>query len=128
MKILIAIFTVMLTGCATVTGLVPSFWDDNQAARIIDLRLSVNKLTCTQPQLEQVTRIRDDLEWFHLYSASKGARQTDVLKLLAPMEQTVEDFYKRTQQQKDNVIYCDLKKRVMEEQAARAARAVLGRF
>jgi hypothetical protein len=128
MKILIAIFTVMLTGCANLTGYIPSFWDDNQSSKIVDLRLSVDRLDCKQPQLVQVARIRDDLRWFHLYSLSKGSRQTDVLRLLAPMEGTVEDFYKRTQQQKDNVVYCDLKKRVMEEQAARAAKAVLGRF
>lgn len=128
MKILIAIFTVMLTGCANLTGYIPSFWDDNQSSKIVDLRLSVDRLDCKQPQQAQVARIRDDLRWFHLYSLSKGSRQTDVLRLLAPMEGTVEDFYKRTQQQKDNVVYCDLKKKVMEEQAARAAKAVLGRF
>jgi len=128
MRILFATIIVLLTGCANVSSYIPSFWDDNQAARIIDVRLSVDSLDCKSAQQPQVARIRDNLRWFHLYSDSKGARQTDVLRLLAPMEATVEDFYKRTQLQKDNVIYCDLKKRVMEEQAARAAKAVLGRF
>ena len=128
MKLLIATILLLLSGCANLAGLVPSFWDDNQSSKIVDLRLSVDRLDCKQPQQAQVIRIRDDLRWFHLYSDSKGLRQTDVLRLLAPMEATVEDFYKRTQQQKDNVVYCDLKKRVMEEQAARAAKAVLGRF
>ena len=130
MKILIATFIVMLTGCANISSYIPSFWDDNQSYKIIDVRLSVDKLNCAQAQAPQVDRIRDDLRWFHLYSASKGSRQTDVIKLLAPMEETVEDFYRRVTlvDHKDNVVYCNLKKQVMTEQAARAAKAILGRF
>jgi hypothetical protein len=46
------------------------------------------------------------------------------------MKETVEDWYKRvsTEGHRDNPIYCDLKKRVLQEQSARAAKAILGRF
>ena len=65
-----------------------------------------------------------------MYSESKGSRQADVLRLTQPMTETIEDWYKRvsTEGHKDNPIYCDLKKRVLTEQSARAAKAVLGRF
>ena len=124
------IVTAALSGCAGLTGLIPSFWDDNQSHKITSVRLDIERLDCRAAQKPQVVKLRDDLEWFRLYSESKGGRQADVLALTAPMAATVEDWYKRvnTEGHKDNAIYCDLKKRVLTEQSARAAKAVLGRF
>jgi hypothetical protein len=129
-KISAIILAFMLSGCAGLTGLIPSFWDDNQSAKIISVRLDIERLDCKAQQKPQVTKIRDDLEWFRLYSDSKGGRQADVIALTKPMSETVEDWYKRvnTEGHKDNPIYCDLKKRVLTEQSTRAAKAVLGRF
>ena len=128
---LLAILSIaLLSGCAGLTGLIPSFWDDNQSAKIISVRLLIERLDCKAQQQPQVERIRDDLAWFRLYSESKGGRQADVIALTKPMSETVEDWYKRvsTEGHKDNAIYCDLKKRVLTEQSTRAAKAVLGRF
>ena len=124
------IVAAVLSGCAGLTGLIPSFWDDNQSHRIVNVRLDIERLDCKAQQKPRVAKIRDDLEWFRLYSDSKGGRQADVLALTKPMSETVEDWYKRvsTEGHKDNPIYCDLKKRVLQEQSARAAKAVLGRF
>jgi hypothetical protein len=131
MKKLFIIFTVfLLQGCAGLTGMIPSFWDDNQSHKITSVRLDIERLDCKAAQRPQVAKIRDDLEWFRLYSESKGGRQRDVLALTKPMAETVEDWYKRVSLEghKDNPIYCDLKKKVLTEQSARAAKAVLGRF
>ena len=117
-----------LTGCATVQSWIPSFWDANQSARITDVQLSVDRLDCARDQLAQVSRIRDDLRWFELYSVSKGKTQQDVIKLIAPMQQTVEDMYKRNTEGRGTVTYCELKKRIMQQKAARAAAAVQGRW
>jgi hypothetical protein len=128
MKRTLLILTVLLLqGCA---GLIPSFWDDNQSHRIISVRLDIERVDCKAQQLPQVTKIRDDLAWFRLYSESKGGRQADVILLTKPMSETVEDWYKRVSQEshKDNPIYCELKKKVLTEQSTRAAKAVLGRF
>ena len=128
---LLAIFAIaVLSGCASIQGLIPSFWDDNQSARIISVRLDIERVDCKTAQLPQVTKIRDDLAWFRLYSESKGSRQADVIALTKPMSETVEDWHKRVSLEghKDNPIYCDLKKRVLQEQSTRAAKAVLGRF
>ena len=129
-KLLLVFALVLLSGCAGLTGLIPSFWDDNQSARIVSVRLDIERLDCKTAQRPQVVKIRDDLEWFRLYSESKGGRQADVIALTKPMSETVEDWYKRvnTEGHKDNPIYCDLKKRILTEQSARAAKAVLGRF
>ena len=131
MKKLFAILSfALLSGCAGITGLIPSFWDDNQSSRIISVRLDIERVDCKAQQLPQVVKIRDDLAWFKLYSESKGGRQADVIALTTPMTETVEDGYKRvsTEGHKDNPIYCDLKRRVLQEQSARAAKAILGRF
>jgi hypothetical protein len=130
MKKLIAItaISLTLTGCSTVKGWIPSFWDDNQSAKIVDVRVSVDKLDCEKDQLAQVAKIRDDLKWFEMYSQSKGWRQADVLRIISPMQETVEDMYKRSQNQQGSKMYCELKKKVMQQQASRAAEAILGRF
>ena len=129
-KLSVILLAVLLSGCAGLTGLIPSFWDDNQSSSIVSVRLDIERLNCKAAQLPQVERIRDDLEWFRLYSDSKGGRQADVIALTKPMTATVEDWYKRVSLEghRDNPIYCDLKKKVLQEQSARAAKAVLGRF
>jgi hypothetical protein len=126
--ITLLLLTVMLTGCATIQSWIPSFWDDNQSARIVDVRLGIDRLNCAGDQLAQITRIRDDLRWFELYSQSKGALQKDVIALIAPMQATVEDMYTRTSKGQASATYCELKRTVMQQQAQRAAAGILGRW
>jgi len=128
MRKLTVILVLLLSGCASVQSWVPSFWDDNQSARIVDVRLRVDRLDCSQPQLAQISVIRDDLRWFELYSHSKGQLQKDVLRLIAPMQATVEDMYTRNTGGTASKTYCELKKQIMTQQAERAAAAVLGRW
>ena len=128
MRIITVALVLVLSGCASVQSWVPSFWDDNQSAKIVDVRLAVDRLDCSQPQLAQISVIRDDLRWFELYSTSKGQLQKDVLRLIAPMQLTVEDMYTRNTGGTASKTYCELKKQIMTQQAERAASAVLGRW
>jgi flagellar basal body L-ring protein FlgH len=129
MKRLVALsLVVLLTGCASVKNWVPSFSDPNQSARIIDVRQSVAQLDCKQTHAPQVKKIKDNLDWFQLYSDSKGWRQNDVLRLVKPMQETVDDFYKRSNEKQGSETYCEIKKKVMTTQAEKAASAILGRF
>ena len=129
MKKLIAILAlVALSGCANIKTLIPSFNDPNQSAKIIDVRLAVDQLDCEQPHLPQVAKIRDNLRWFELYSQNNGFRNQDMIKLIAPMQETVNDFYKRSLDKQGSKGYCEIKKRLMETQAKAAAEVVLGRF
>ncbi len=128
MRVLVLSLALMLSGCATMTNWIPSFWDDNQSAKITDVRLKVDRLDCKTDQLSQVTVIRDELRWFQLYSESKGKLQKDVLRLIGPMQETVEDMYKRNSDGKGSQTYCELKKKIMQQQAERAAAGVLGRW
>jgi hypothetical protein len=121
-----------LQGCAalsTVTGYIPSFWDDNQSSKIIDIRQSIEQITCEPgSQLTEARTIVDNIQWFKLYSQSKGTRQKDVLKIVAPMEETAKDWAKRSENKEGSKTYCELKKKTLKLQASRAAEAILGRF
>jgi hypothetical protein len=129
MRLLALVVAVSLTGCASIKEMIPSFQDPNQSAKIIDVRQSVAQLDCKQPHAPQVKQIKDNLQWFELYSTSKGERQKDVLRLIKPMQETVDDFYKRsTGEKQGSEAYCEIKKKLMSTQAEHAASAVLGRF
>jgi hypothetical protein len=127
-RILILTLALSLTGCSTVKGWIPSFSDPNQSARIIDVRQSVAQLDCKKDHAPQVKNIKDNLQWFQLYSESKGWRQNDVIRLVKPMQETVDDFYKRSLDKQGTETYCEIKKKIMTTQADKAASAVLGRF
>ena len=128
MKTIILTLTLLLTGCASVQSWIPSFWDANQSSRITDVQLAVDRLDCAEDQLPQVSRIRDDLRWFELYSRSKGAVQQDVIKLIVPMQESVEEWHKRAHEGRGSKAYCELKRRVMQQQAQRAADGIQGRW
>jgi len=129
MKKLLAVLSLaMLSGCANIVGLIPSFNDPNQSAKIIDVRMAVDSLDCAKPQHVQAVAIERELRWFELYSESAGIRNQDVIRIIKPMQETVGDFVNRTRERDASKVYCDLKKRAMQEQAARAAGVILGRF
>ena len=121
----------LLQGCATfsfqnIKDQIPSFWDDNQSKSVIDIRQSVEKLNCKEPHAPQVKVIKDNIQWFILYSDSKGTK--DVLTLVKPMESTVDDFYKRSLEKQGTEIYCDIKKKILTTQSSAVAKTVIGRF
>lgn len=129
MKRLLAIFVfVSLTGCSTVIGWIPSFWDDNQAARITTVRQHIEQINCEQDQLAQALQIQSDILWFELYSQSKGTRQQDVIRLVTPMQESVDDWVKRSREGQGSKGYCEIKKKLLQTQAKSAAAAILGRF
>lgn len=129
--ILTLLVATSLQGCSSIATLqekIPSFWDDNQSKKVIDIRQNVAHLDCKQSHAPQVKVIKDDLEWFELYSESKGPRQTDVRRLIKPMQETVDDFYKRSLEKQGSETYCEIKKKLLTTQSSSIATAVLGRF
>lgn len=127
-KVLLIVFAMMLAGCTTIKSYIPSFWDDNQSARIIDVKMAITAFDCDQPHLVQIVPIRNNLLWFEYYSTAKGWRQNDVLKLIKPLQDSVEDFYKRSSEKQGSASYCKIKQKIMVEQVTRASQAILGRF
>lgn len=128
MRVIVLVLALSLSGCAGIKSMVPSFWDDNQSAKIVDIRYNIEVLDCTKSHLPQAEKIEMDILWFQLYGESKGWRQQDVLKLVTPLQETVTDFVKRSKAGEGTEGYCNIKKKIMQTQAKRAAEAVLGRF
>jgi hypothetical protein len=127
-QIIIALSMFVITGCASIQAVIPSFADTNQSARATDIRFAVETLDCKKPHLAQAEQIEMDILWFQLYSESKGARQQDVLKLIKPLQDTVTDFVKRSKSSEGTETYCKIKKQIMQTQSKRASEAILGRF
>lgn len=115
----------MLSGCSTLTNWIPSFWDDNQSASIINVRQKVEQIDCSKEQLSQIQSVAREIRWFQLYSESKGTLQKDVLRLVEPMKGTADDWVKRGEGSKT---YCELKKKILVDQSTKAASAILGRY
>lgn len=126
MKIIASvILTVLLSGCTTLQSWVPSFWDDNQSAYIITARLSAERINCLEPQLTQVQVLAEDLRRFELYSEAKGSLQRDVLRVIEPMQSTVKEWQARKEGSR---AYCEIKKKLLLQQAERASKVILGRW
>ena len=128
--LLIALTSIMLTGCAAIEQWLPSFWDDNQSAKIIDIRLRAHNIQCDTVEIQKTHAdgLVKDIQWFLLYSESKGALQKDVIRLVEPMQQTVGDWAKRTATGEASKGYCEIKKKVIIVQADKAANSVLWRY
>jgi len=126
MKTLASILVaVILSGCATVQSWLPSFWDDNQAAYITEVRLTVERVNCELPQAPQVLRLSEDLRRFELYSQAKGSLQRDVLRVIEPMQVTVKEWQNRGEGAR---VYCEIKKKLLTQQGERASKVILGRW
>jgi len=126
MKIIASvILTVVLSGCTTLQSWIPSFWDDNQSARIIDVRSRVESINCAEPQRPQIEAVARELRWFEMYSQAKGTLQKDVLRVIEPMQATTKEWTDRGEGSKT---YCELKKKLLIQQSERASKVILGRW
>ena len=125
-KLTAGLLIFLLVGCSTIKDKIPSFWDDNQSRAVIDIRQSVVELDCKQPHALQVAVIKMNVDWLVLYSQAKDTR--DVLRLVKPMNDTVNDFYERSLVKQGSEAYCNMKKKILDTQSSTVAKAVLGRF
>ena len=125
-KLTTGLLIFLLVGCSTIKDKIPSFWDDNQSRAVIDIRQSVVELDCKQPHALQVAAIKMNVDWLVLYSQAKDTR--DVLRLVKPMNDTVNDFYERSLVKQGSEAYCNMKKTILDTQSSTVAKAVIGRF
>jgi len=128
--LLILITSTALGGCASIQQWLPSFWDDNQSAKIIDIRQRAHNIQCATVEMQKghAAGLNSDIQWFLLYSASKGSSQNDVIRLVEPLRQTVGDWFKRTETGQASQDYCEIKKKIIIVQADKAANSVLWRY
>ena len=127
MKRLIAVVAFFaLTGCASIMEYIPSSWDVNQAKVITDIQQQVRHFDCKADLAPQVNKLAQDVEWFDIYSQTKPTR--DINKLTGTIKDTVKELQERVAKGPVSPLYCDLKKKIIQQQADIIAKSVQGRF
>jgi len=127
MKRLIAVIAFLsLTGCASIMEYIPSGWDVNQAKVITDIQLQVRHFDCKADLAPQVNKLAQDVEWFDIYAKTKPTR--DIAKLTGTITTTVAELKDRVAKGPVSPLYCDLKKKIIQQQADILAKSVQGRF
>jgi PBP1b-binding outer membrane lipoprotein LpoB len=127
MKRLIAVVAFLsLTGCASIMEYIPSSWDVNQAKVITDIQQQARHIDCKADLAPQVNKLAQDVEWFDIYSQTKPTR--DINKLTGTIKDTVKELQERVAKGPVSPLYCDLKKKIIQQQADILAKSVQGRF
>jgi hypothetical protein len=105
---------------------IPSSWDVNQAKVITDIQLQVRHFDCKADLAPQVNKLAQDVEWFDIYAKTKPTR--DIAKLTGTITDTVTELKDRVAKGPVSPLYCDLKKKIIQQQADILAKSVQGRF
>jgi PBP1b-binding outer membrane lipoprotein LpoB len=125
-KLLLIAAFLSLTGCASIMEYIPSSWDVNQAKSITDIQLQARHIDCKADLAPQVNRLAQDVEWFDIYAKTKPTR--DIAKLTGTITSTVKELQERVAKGSVSPLYCDLKKKIIQQQADILAKSVQGRF
>ncbi len=126
-KLIALLFVVSLTGCSTILNLLPSKWDPNEVAAVTDLRFDVRKVNCDTPEsaLPTLQKLVDKKDWTWMYSESR--KNTDVLQLIRPFNETLDDLYTRAKSGKMSKAFCNGKVVILTTQADAIGRALQSR-
>ena len=125
-KLLVVLAFTGLTGCASVMEMIPSGWDVNQAKVITDIQLETRHFDCKADLAPQVNQLARDVEWFDTYARTKPTR--DIAKLTGTITDTVNELKDRVAKGPVSPLYCDLKKKIIQQQVDIIAKSVQGRF
>ena len=125
-RLLLVLAFLSLTGCASIMEMIPSGWDVNQAKVITDIQQQVRHFDCKAELAPQVNKLAQDVEWFDIYAKTKPTR--DIAKLTGTITDTVKELQDRVSKGPVSPLYCDLKKKIIQQQADILAKSVQGRF
>jgi len=125
-RLIVVIAFLSLTGCASIMEYIPSSWDVNQARVITDIQLQARHIDCKADLAPQIKRLSQDVEWFDIYAKTKPTR--DIAKLTGTITDTVRELQDRVAKGAVSPLYCDLKKKIIQQQADILAKSVQGRF
>ena len=115
-----------LSGCSTIMDQIPSRWDANQSAIVTDIQQQVRHIDCTADLKPQLHTLFMRVEWYDIYATTKGTK--DMAKLDQVMLTTIKEFEDRADKGPVSPMYCDMKKKVLVQQADIIAKTVQGRF
>jgi hypothetical protein len=83
-------------------------------------------MDCKAELKPQVDKLARDVEWFDIYAETKPTR--DIARLTGTITDTVRELQDRVVKGPVSLMYCDLKKKIIQQQADILARSVQGRF
>jgi len=128
-KLITAVALVVLSGCSTVQTVVdwiPSRWDANQSQSVTDIQQTVRHIDCKADLAPQLSNLFLKVEWYDLYATTKGTK--DMAKLDQVVLTTIKEFQDKVAAGPVSPMYCDLKKKILIQQADIIAKTVQGRF
>ena len=125
-KLIVVLAVVGLTGCASIKEWIPVKWDANQSQSITTIQQTTRNFDCKGDIAQQSKSLAQQIEWFKIYSESKPTR--DVIGPIGHMNDTVKELVDRSSKGPVSPLYCDLKKKLMIQQADMVAHTVQGRF
>lgn len=125
-KLLLILAVVSLTGCSTVQQWIPVRWDVNQSQAITTIQQTTRNFNCSADIAQQSKDLAQKIEWFEIYSKSKPTR--DVIVPAEKMHTSIKEMVDRTAKGPVSPTYCEIKKKILIQQADMIAHTVQGRF
>jgi hypothetical protein len=125
-RILALLAVVTLVGCASIKEYIPSRWDVNQSKIVTDIQQSTRNYDCKGDLTTQTKQLVNQVEWLDLYSTTKST--VDVAKLTSTIKETTKELQDRIAKGPVSPLYCDLKRKILIQQADIIAETVQGRF
>jgi len=127
MKNLLLVLTVVgLTGCSTIKDWIPVRWDANHSQSITTIQQTTRNFDCKADIAQQARDLAQKVEWFEIYAKSKPTR--DVIAPAGKMSDSVKELVDRTSKGPVSPTYCEIKKKILIQQADMLAHTVQGRF
>ena len=116
------IVAVSMSGCA----MIPSFWDDNENKSIVIIVKEVDRIDCEKKDFASLYQAKSETEWLLQYASLKGSK--DIHSMVSKLETTMDPLVTKAKSGDISTSYCDLKKKVLQNDSKRIAKAMLGRF
>ena len=120
--ILSAMVALSVSGCA----MIPSFWDDNENHSIVVVVQEVDRIDCEKKNFDSLFLAKKETEWLLHYASIKGSN--DVQSMVSKLDTTMKPIVEKAQSGDMSTPYCNLKKKVLQGDSRRIAKAMLGRF
>lgn len=125
-RLVVALTVVMLAGCSSLKDWIPVRWDSNQSQAITSIQQTTRNFDCKGDIAQQSKALANQIDWFTIYAESKPTR--DVLGPIGHMNDTVKELVDRSSKGPVSPMYCEIKKKLMIQQANMVAHTVQGRF
>ena len=126
MKRIALILVVALAGCSSIKDYIPSMWDPNQSKAVTDVQQTSRNFDCKGDIAAQSKQLALQVEWLDIYSQTKDTR--DVAKITGLMNDTVKELKERSNKGPVSPMYCEIKKKLMIQQADMIGHMVQRRF